>query len=126
MAYIGLGPRYLIASADTTGFNAGNYTNAFSPAILASNVPYFEIHHMIVQQVPIGASAQIIINGRSWGFTLPNGGSEWDPAQPLLLTPGDELDFLWSIAATGTAPLVTVWLRYDPAIPANARIAPGI
>lgn len=127
MSYIGLGSRYLVATADTTGLNTGNYTNAFSPAVLNINVPYCEIYHMVVQNVPIGNSANIVVNGKQWGFTEPNGGSEWDPAQPLLLLPGDEVDFLWNAPSNGSqAPQVTVHLRYDPTIPANARIAPGI
>lgn len=127
MTYIGLGSRSLIASADTTGLNKGNYTSAFTPAVINSNVPYFEVHHMVVENVPIGNSAQIVINAKSYGFTQPFTGSEWDPAQPINLNPSDELDFLWNIATTVTQiPQVTIWLRYDPAIPANARIAPGI
>jgi hypothetical protein len=116
MSYIGLGSRTVTASRDTTGQNTGNYTSAFTSAVFNVNQPYFEIYHMVVQNVPIGANAQIVVNNKPWGFTYPLQGSEWNPAQPLLLNPSDELDFLWSIAASGTAPVVTVWLRYDPAI----------
>jgi hypothetical protein len=117
VSYIGLGSRGPnTAATDTTGLNTGNYTNSFTPAALATNVPYFEIYHMIVSNVPIGANAQIVVNNKSWGFTNPLIGSEWDPSQPLLMNPTDEIDFLWSIAASGQAPLVTVWLRYDPVI----------
>lgn len=126
MSYIGLGSRFLIATKDTTGLNANNYTNAFTPAILSLNVPYAEIYKMVVQNVPIGNAANIVVNGKQWGYTQPFTGSEWDPAQPLLLNPGDELDFLWNIPSSGSqAPQATVWLRYDPSIPANARVAPG-
>lgn len=127
MSYIGLGPRFLIAASDTTGLNRGNYTNAFTPSVISSNVPYFEIYHMVVENVPVGNSAQIVINGKSFGFTQPFTGSEWDPSQPISLNPGDEIDFLWNVANTvSQKPQVTIWLRYDPGIPANARIAPGV
>lgn len=117
MSYIGLGSRGPNTGAsDSTGLNTGNFTNAFTPAILATNVPYFEIYHMIVTNVPVGANAQIVVNNKPWGFTYPLFGSEWDPSQPLLMNPTDEIDFLWNVLASGTPPLVTVWLRYDPLI----------
>jgi hypothetical protein len=123
MSYIGLGSRGPnIALADSTGLNSGNYTNAFTPATLATNVAFFEIYHMIVANVPVGANAQIVVNNKPWGFTNPLFGSEWDPAQPLLMNPTDEIDFLWSIAASGQAPQVTIWLRYDPIIQPLTRM----
>jgi hypothetical protein len=122
MSYIGLGSRGPnVAARDTTGLNVGNYTNAFTPAAMACNVPAFEVYHMIISNVPIGANAQIVINNKPWGFTYPLQGAEWNPPQPMLLNPTDELDFLWSIAASGQAPNVTVWLRYDPAIQPVSR-----
>lgn len=116
MSYIGLGSRTNTATSDTTGLNTGNYTNAFTPAVMATNVAYYEIYHMVVSSVQVGANAQILINNKPWGFTYPLQGAEWNPPQPMLLNPTDELDFLWSIAASGTAPIVTVYLRYDPII----------
>lgn len=117
MSYIGLGSRGPVAAlSDSTGLNTGNYTTAFTPAIISCNVAAFEVYHMVVTAVPVGANAQILINNKPWGFTYPLQGAEWNPPQPMLLNPTDELDFLWSIAATGPAPLVTLWLRYDPLI----------
>ena len=116
MSYISLGNRPLIASLDTTGLNPGNYTNAFTPAIMAVFYPYVEIYHMVVNGVPGGAQATIYLNNKFYGFCFPNVGSEWNPAQPILLNPGDELDFCWNIAAAGPAPTATIYLRYDPAI----------
>lgn len=118
MSYIGLGSRGpVIASADTTGFNTGNFTCSFSPAVLNTNVAYFEVYHFVVANVPVGASAQITINNKPWGFTYPLQGSEWNPPQPMLLNPTDQIDFLWSIVSSGSqAPTVTAWLRYDPDI----------
>lgn len=117
MSYIGLGSRGPVISAlDTTGFNRGNYTTALTPAVFNINVATFEIYHMVVTNVPIGTSAQIMINLKPWGFVNPLQGSEWNPPQPMLLNPADELDFLWSSVASGQAPQVTVWLRFDPAV----------
>lgn len=114
MSYIGLGSRVVTATRDTTGLNGGNYTCAFPDNILNVSLAYFEVYHIIVENVPVGANARIVINNQSWGFTYPVQGSEWNPPQPMQLVHGDELDFLWSIAASGQAPKVTVWLRYDP------------
>ena len=116
MSYIGLGSRMVTATLDTTGLNSGNYTCAFTGTVLNVYQAYFEVYHIIVQNVPIGASAEILLNNKPWGFTYPLQGAEWNPPQPLLMNPSDELDFLWSIPASGQAPIVTAWLRYDPAI----------
>ena len=116
MPYITLGPRKVIASADLTGLNPGNLTCAFPASFLNVNEPYFEMYHIIVNSVPAGASATIYLNSQQWGFTYPVSGSEWDPTQPMLLRPGDEVDFCWSAASSVTpAPVVTIWLRFDPA-----------
>lgn len=116
MSYISLGSRTVAAALDTTGLNNGNYSNSFTPAVLNTNVSYYEVYHMVVTSVPGGAQAIIYINNKFYGFCYPNVGSEWNPAQPILMNPADEIDFCWNIAAAGTAPLVTAYLRYDPDI----------
>jgi hypothetical protein len=122
VSYIGLGSRDSKAALDTTGLNGGNYTNAFTPALISSNVPFLEIYHMVVTNVPANAQATIFINNKYYGFCFPNVGSEWNPAQPILLNPGDEVDFCWNITASGPAPLATIYLRYDPLIQGISRI----
>jgi hypothetical protein len=119
MSYIGLGSRPSTAVADQTGLNPGNYTNAFTPALVNVNVPNFEIYHMVVNGVPGGAQATIYLNNRFYGFCFPNVGAEWNPAQPIYMNPSDELDFCWNIVASGPAPMATIYLRYDPAIQGN-------
>lgn len=117
MAYAPLGPRGpFLAAADTTGSNAGNWTTAVTSDLLGIHVPVFECYHMVVDQVPAGASARITIGVKPWGFTSPDAGSEWDPNQPMLLTPGQDIYFYWSAAASGTPPRVTLWFRYDAAM----------
>lgn len=121
MAYIPLGSRYALAAADQTGQNDGNYTTAFTADILGINVPYFEVFHAVVENVPAGASAKVAIGIRAFSFTFPFTGSEWDPTQPPLIQPGQDLFFFWSIADSGTAPATTIWLRYDTAVIEAAR-----
>jgi hypothetical protein len=124
LSYIGLGSRLVAATADQTGLNSGNYTCAFTPAIIAINMPFFEVYKMFVQNVPVGFAASIAIDNKYFSYTVPYAGSEWDPSQPMNLIPGNELDFLWNIPVTNpTVPEVTAWFRYDPGIPANARFA---
>lgn len=126
MSYIPLGWRKLIAAADTTGLNAStNYTNAFNPQTLNINVAVCEVYHAVVsagtptsQLIP--APCIVYLNSMPYSFTFPISGSEWDPAEPMLIRPGDEVDFCWQLATSQTpAPVVTLYLRYDPALPGN-------
>lgn len=122
MAYIGLGSRRVIAAADQTGLNPGNFTTAFTPATTLINVPYFELYKMLVENVPLGFSATCVIDTKRFSFTLPAGGSEWDPSQPMLMIPSNELDLLWNIPTSNTTiPVVTAWFRFDASITANQR-----
>lgn len=127
-AYIPLGSRVTTAAADTTGLNAGNLTNQFTSASLGINVPFFECYHICVTGVPAGAVGDIRVNTQHWGFTAPGlagsaaagAGSEVEYSAGMLLKPGDEIDFLWSVASSVTPkPMVTMWFRYDNDIPVN-------
>lgn len=121
MSYITLGSKQVTATADTTGLNTGNWTNAFTHAILGANVPYYEIYSMSVVNVPVSGSLVAYVNNRVRTSARLFGNSEWDPSQPILMTPDDELFIAWAAAAAGTAPVATAWLRYDPAVqPAGA------
>ncbi|HEY2089893.1 MAG TPA: hypothetical protein VGH54_28215 [Mycobacterium sp.] len=121
MSYLPLTQLVTTAAADETGKNTGNLTNAFTTGSMP-RCAWFEVYHMVITGVPPGASASIWIGNKQWGFTNPLGGSEWDPSQPLLLQDGQEVYFLWSVASTVTPlPMVTMWLRYDPALPGNPQ-----
>jgi hypothetical protein len=117
--YVSLGSAFNVASADTTGNNSGNWTNEFDPSTLPK-VSTFEMYHAVVTGVEPGAAASIWIGSRQWGFTNPVSGSEWDPAQPMLLNPGQSIFFYWSDPVSDdTPPSVTLWFRYDPDLPGN-------
>lgn len=113
MSYIPLGSRTLTAAIDTSGLNAGNYSSQFAPAQLGVNVPYFEVYSMSVTGLAQIATITVYVNDNVRSTAKLLGNSEWDPNQPILLTPGDELILAWNFG-TGTAPNATVWLRYDP------------
>lgn len=116
MSYVGLGSKVTTAKADPTGLNTGNWTNAFDVGVLGAKVPHYECHHISLTAVPSGATVIVYIGSRIWSSVLLAGNAEWDPAQPMLLTSTDEVYFAWNRAATGTPPIATMWLRYDPAL----------
>ena len=122
MTYISLGPRLVMAAKDQTGLNTGNLTNAFTAQSLGFFVQQFECYHMVATSVPAGAMGTVYLGARQYGFTFPDSGTEWDPAQPMLISPGIELDIFWNISAVNpvSVPLITAWFRYDPAVPGNA------
>lgn len=121
MSYYPLGSRAVISAPDQTGKNGGNLTTAFTAQDFPNGVAWFEVYHMVVSAVPPGGAATIMIGSKQWGYTAPLGGSEWDPSQPMLLQTSQEVYFLWNIPAASPpgTPVVTMWLRYDPALPGN-------
>lgn len=126
-SYAGLGSRTVTATADTTGQNSGNFTCWFSQAILNANIPCFEIYHIIFSGANLLDTVNIQVGSNPWSFATAGfgGGAEWDPANPLLLTPGSDLYFFWSTASTSTnIPVVTIWLRYDETLSVNRGAHP--
>lgn len=124
MPYLPLGSVTTPTAPDNTGLNPGNLTTAFTAAVLNARVAWFEVYHAVVTGVPAGGSAIVNVGAKQFSFTQPFGGSEWDPAQPLLLQTGQEVYFLWSLAATVTVlPAVTLWTRYDPTLTGNQQLA---
>lgn len=126
--YAPIGSRNKTAAADTTQQNPGNYTASFSSADWAGNWPVFECARIVIINVPILTQFSVNLNNRPWDTA--NGGfnslTTWDAQNPLLLNPGDQVDFLFALATSVTpAPAVTMWLRYDAALPVNAHGAAG-
>jgi hypothetical protein len=119
--YVDLGtPGPNTAGPDQTGRNTGNLTNQLSSSFINITIAVFECYHMVVSNVPLGAAAVIMRNGRQYSFTQPFTGSEWDPSQPMGLFAGDEIDFLWSVvSSTRPLPIVTAFFRYDSSLAVN-------
>ena len=116
------------AAPDQSGFNTGNWTTAYTSSILGGlNIPFFELYHAVVEDVPAGSSAVIGYSpASSWGFTAPGigQGAEYHLAGAgWILRPSTEFYFFWSAAALGVPPMVTAWFRFDIDIPANRRTA---
>jgi hypothetical protein len=120
VSYLALGPRTAKSAKDTTGLNTGNLTTAFTTNIIAINVANFEMYHAIITNVTPGAQATVTIGTAIYSSTSPQGGSEYDPSQPLLLWPSQEIYFLWNLPENTTPmPTITCYFRYDPSLPGN-------
>lgn len=118
MAYYTLGPRPVVATADTTGSNDGNYTAVFDGALISSTVPVFEMYHLyLTAPVLVGAPtiATVKLNTSFWDVTLLGQANSWDPSQPMLMQPGDTLYIMFNVPfPNAAAPFVTAWFRYTP------------
>jgi hypothetical protein len=120
MALQTLGSRQVTATLDQTGLNTGNWTVQLTDQILNSNVDPYEIYHFFVSTVtqlqwsatPAVGQFQVWVNNVPWDNQPYSANNSWDPSQPLLLHPGDEVDFFFSFG-TGNPPIVTAWLRYN-------------
>ena len=114
MSYIELGVRKATGAADATGNNKGNWTVVFTPTDLATNIAYFEIYHAVISGAP-GSTMTWFVDNKQWETTAAGDINSWDPNQPLLMIPGQNLYFYWSDPVTdNTPPTVTIWMRYDP------------
>jgi len=117
VAYVPLGYRPVIATADTTGLNTGNWTAAFDPRLLSIQQPVFEMYKLYVRApVQAGGSTQldVVLNNGYWDTTLIGQRNAWDAVQALLMTPGDTLYVLFNVPTSTTpAPTVYAWFRYQ-------------
>jgi hypothetical protein len=120
LTYQTLGGRPVTATLDETGRNPGNWTAQITESDFNANVDPYEVYHIYIattqmlqfSATPITGQFQVWINGLPWDNVPYSANNSWDPSQPMILHPGDEVDFFFSFG-TGQAPIVTVWLRYD-------------
>lgn len=113
MPYIPLGSRLAPGASDTTGLNTGNYTNYFPASALNVTVPFYEVYYMTVTGLAVVATVTVYVSSKVRSTAKLLGNSDWDPNQPILLIPGDDLALAWDFGA-GAAPSAAIWLRYDP------------
>lgn len=120
MSYIPLGSRDTEAAADDTGWNPGNLTAKFSAETLNMRMPFFELYHMALTDVPSNTTIRVYQGSRLYTVAQLDTIGDWDPSQPMLLSPGTEVYVLFNVLAAVTpAPIVTAWFRYDPMLPNN-------
>ncbi len=118
-------PPLKATAVNAPDINQGNWTNVFRASDMRIQIPYFLLTHAVITSAPAGGTCSISINNQfTYGFSAPGfgGGSEYDPQNPLILLPGQDLFFPWTVAASGTAPVVTVFFKFDYDIPANAAV----
>lgn len=117
MTYIPLGPRPVLAAADTTGHNLGNYTAVFDLAVIGINTPYCEMYHLYITAPTLTGqttTARITLNLANWDITLLGQANAWDANQPMLLTPGDTFYVFFNVPTSNTTiPTVTAWFRHQ-------------
>ena len=117
MSSVPLGPRPVVAAADTTGRNTGNYTAVFDGQIMGIQNPVFEMYHLFLTAPALSGQstiADVALNGYFWDTTLIGQRNSWDPSQPLLMTPGDTLYIFFNFpTSNATKPTATAWFRYS-------------
>jgi hypothetical protein len=102
--------------ADLTGLNPGNWTVSFDPATIGVNLPQFEVYKIVVMGAP-NTTFDVYIDSQQWDTGVYGALNSWDPEQPLILRPGQYLNFLYSDPVTdGFPPVITIWLRYDTGV----------
>lgn len=100
---------------DTSGFNVGNWTVAFTPAILNVNVPELLIYK-IQTQGALGSTFNVQIESKVWDINVFGTQNSWhdDSGDSLIIRPGENLYLMYSDAVgDNTPPIATVFLRYD-------------
>lgn len=117
MTWQTLGAVTVKATADTTGQNPGNWTASFGPGVLTYTVPQYECYHIVSLGAALNATFNTYVNTNAWDVAVYAHQTSWDPSQPMILNPGDVLNFYFSSLATdGFNPTVTAWFRWDPAL----------
>lgn len=121
--YIELGQRTVVGKADTTGNNSGKWTIVFDQAVLNTNMPYYEIYHVVIHGAN-GSSMNWFVEQTQWETTVAADDNSWNPTQPLLMRAGQNIYMYWDDPVTdNTPPTATIWMRYDRDIDANERAA---
>jgi hypothetical protein len=104
----------LTGVADTSGQNLGNWTIAFTPAILATQVPELLIYKIKIQGA-LGSAFNIYVETVQHDVNIFGAQNTWfDDADSLIVRPGENLYFFYNDPVTDlTPPMATVFLRYD-------------
>lgn len=119
MSYVTLGSRGpQVGQADNTGFNPGNWTVSFTPAIINVQLSQFEIYKIVVLcSKPSRVTFNVYVDAFQWDTGVYGNQNSWDPTQPLIMRAGQTLNFLYSNPSSdGFPPTAWIWMRYDPSI----------
>jgi hypothetical protein len=124
MPYLPLGSRRQTFAADTSNLNTGFVTAPFTIDVISIHVPVFECHHLTIPSgLPSGTVLNVYLGNQLYSAAQLDTIGDWDPAQPVLMTPGQELYVcLTNVTAAqlaGATVTVTAWFRYDSLFPNN-------
>lgn len=126
MPYRTLGWRSAKGAKDSTGFNTGNWTVAFTPAVLAvsTQIPEFEIYKLILKGAAQTATFDVYIDAGHWDTNVYAAQNSWEPAGGnLIMNAGQTLYLYYSTVSTdGNQPVVTAWLRHEVSL---TQVFPG-
>ena len=115
MSYGYLGKRGPVTGlADTTGNNTGNWTIAFTPAILTFTVPEALIYKIQVEGA-LGSTFNVYIENVQHDVNVFGNQNSWyDDSDSLLIRPSETFYLYYSDPMTdGAPPVATIFLRYD-------------
>lgn len=104
-----LGPRQARGVTNLVNpLGAGFWVVPFTPAVFGIQVP-FEVYHATVSG-PSSSNFQVFIDSTFYDYAVRGDINSWDPAQPMVIQPGNTLYYYWN---TGAAPMpsVTVFCR---------------
>ena len=87
---------------------ANGYTVSFGPADLPKQA--CEMYHAAIMG-PAGSTFQVWKNTHFYDNVVRGDLNSWDPAQPMLIEPGDTIYYYWSLGAPSAVPVVSIYLR---------------
>lgn len=111
-----LGPRRVVASADKTGNNAGNYTAVFDPDTMSVKWTQYEVYKMVVNNPKSNGVVTwtVYIGINQYEGFESSGQATWSDPQPMVVDSGENVYFYFDNAvATSAAPTVTLWIEVD-------------
>jgi hypothetical protein len=117
MAYLSLPARRVELAADKSGFNEGNLTFNFTNDVITAKPSQFELYHAAIPSgIPSGTLLTVYLGTQLFSVAQLESIGDWDPAQPMLLQPGQDVyactNILIADLPTPT-PVMTCWFRYD-------------
>jgi hypothetical protein len=122
--YRDLGPTQLLTAVlDTTAANpvlAGGFMITADQSKLNFRAALTEVYQIAIDG-PVGSSFALYRNTRLWNWVQQGWRNTYDPANPLVVRPGDNLFFYWNTAAGTPVPQATIWMRYDINLPENIQ-----
>lgn len=111
-----IGKRRVVAVADTTGNNVGNWTVMFDPATMSMHWTMYEVYKIVVN---VAQSAGIVpftvfIGQGQYEAYQTSVVASWSDPQPMIVDGGETLYFYFTEPTSdGTPPNVTIWCQVD-------------